>query len=479
MASDLSKLIQDSLTITLAGLLAKDAKILKVTKAHPFDIEDTQLLQVESTFDFSNFSSKFSYLVPAKSASLIFNTMMGSPITDLSEEIDDDAEDAINEFVSNACGGLTTTINAAEFQDVGQTKFNISHKEILNGNDIKNLETTFRFEIDLEDHELILYINFDEAILDHITEIASSEITVHQERKIQEEEPEKVEEISTQDNNDINEEKTPEEEEEIPKDIDPKTKKLKLLVMIIGGVLSFVILSFFILLFMGVFDDETPKKELLDINTTKKATKKVEVIQYPTLKKVDFKTSDINKERINKKLEQLTKYQVLNKEELEAQKLAEKNRLFELEREKELLEFSKKNHEEPVFIKEKELTKIEVDKKTQFKEETFSKETPKEILKDKKTIIVETTNTDSSKIFYAVTNSLKYSLFKTLVQETKTAQARISICNDTSGETTIYIGPFESKELRTKMIELTESNNIAITAEDITEKDFNLRCNLE
>lgn len=475
MASDLSKLIQDSLTITLAGLLAKDAKILKITKAHPFDIEDTQLLQVESTFDFSNFSSKFSYLVPAKSASLIFNTMMGSPITDLSEEIDDDAEDAINEFVSNACGGLTTTINAAEFQDVGQTKFNISHKEILNGNDIKNLETTFRFEIDLEDHELILYINFDEIILEHITEIASSEITVHQERKIQEE-PEKVEENSTQDNNDTNEEKTPEvEEEETPKDIDPKTKKLKLLVMIIGGVLSFIILSFFILLFMGVFDNEPPKEVPVDINTTKKETKKVEIIQYTTLKKVDFKPSDIKKERINKKLEQLTKYQVLNNEELEAQKLAEKNRLFELEREKELLEFSKKNHEEPVFIKEKELAKIEVDKKTKFKEETFSEKSPKDNTPRK----TEPVNSDSFKIFYAVTNSLKYSLFKTLVQDTKTTQARISICNNTSGETTIYIGPFESKELRAKMIELTQANKIAITAEDITEKDFNLRCNLE
>jgi len=474
MASDLSKLIQDSLTTTLAGLLAKDAKILKITKAHPFDIEDTQLLQVESTFDFSNFSSKFSYLVPAKSASLIFNTMMGSPITDLAEEIDDDAEDAINEFVSNACGGLTTTINAAEFQDVGQTKFNISHKEILNGNDIKNLETTFRFEIDLEDNELIIYINFDEAILEHITEIASSEITVHQERKVQEEEPEKIEENSTQVNNDTNEENTP-EEEKVAEYIDPKTKKLKLLVMIIGGVLSLIILVFIILLFMGVFDKEMPKEEPLDINITKQATKKVEVIQYKTLKKVDFKPSDINKERINNKLEQLTKYQVLNKEELEAQKLAEKNRLFELEREKELLEFSKKNHEEPVFIKEKVLTKIEVDKKTQFKEETFSKDTPKE----NKTIKIKPVTTDSPKIFYAVTNSLKYNLFKTLVQETKTTQARISICNNTSGETTIYIGPFESKELRTKMIELTQANNIAIAAEDITERDFNLRCNLE
>ena len=83
MASDLSKLVQDSITLTLNGLLAKDAKILQITKTHIKDIEDLQVLQVQSNFNFSNFSSELSFIVPAKSSSLIFNTMMGSPITDL------------------------------------------------------------------------------------------------------------------------------------------------------------------------------------------------------------------------------------------------------------------------------------------------------------------------------------------------------------------------------------------------------------
>ncbi|MGB5866886.1 MAG: hypothetical protein WBG69_03335, partial [Arcobacteraceae bacterium] len=367
MASDLSKLIQDSFTLTLNGLLAKDAKILKITKAHPYDLEDTQILQVQSTFDFSNFTSKFSYLVPAQSASLIFNTMMGSPITDLSDEIDDDAEDAISEFVSNTCGGLTTAINGAGFEDVGQTKFNISHKEILNGNDIKDLETTFRFEIDLEDNELILFLSFDEPILTHINDIMGSEITFHEERKEKEPEIEEVEVQQAPAQEKKSETKKTEEKKEIleeEKQIDPKDKKIKLLIMIIGGVLALIIFSFIILYFMGAFEPEPVEEKPVDINATqmKLDAQKVDVIQYTTLKKVDFKVSDIDKDRLNRKLEELTKYKVLNKEELEAQKLAEKNRLFELEREKELLEFSKKNHEEPVFEKKEIAPKIEVDK---------------------------------------------------------------------------------------------------------------------
>ena len=75
MASDLSKLIQDSFTLTLNGLLAKDAKIIQVTKAHEKDLENTQVLKVQSDFDFSNFTSELSFITPAKSCSLIFNTI--------------------------------------------------------------------------------------------------------------------------------------------------------------------------------------------------------------------------------------------------------------------------------------------------------------------------------------------------------------------------------------------------------------------
>ena len=72
-------------------------------------------------------------------------------------------------------------------------------------------------------------------------------------------------------------------------------------------------------------------------------------------------------------------------------------------------------------------------------------------------------------------------MFKSLVQETNTNQARISICNNTNGKTTIYIGPFETKELQNKMINLIQTKNskIDVSPENITEEEFNTRCNLE
>lgn len=496
MASDLSKLIQDSFTLTLNGLLAKDAKILGVTKAHIKDLEDLQLLKVKSVFNFSNFTSEFSFIVPAESCSLIFNTMMGSPITELSKEIDDDAEDAIGEFVSNTSGSLTTAINGEGLEDVGQTKFNIANKEILQGNDLTDLENVYKFEINLEDNELIIFVLFDEAILPYITEIASSEITHYEEEKEPEIEEEIIEEVKEEtpevkedETLEVKEDETPKEKEK--KELDPKAKKLKLIIIIVGSLLGVIIISFVIMYFMGIFDPEPVIEKKDDVNATKiiKDPNQVDVIKYTTLKKVIFKVTDIDKERLNSKLVELTKYKVLNKEELEAQKLAEKNRLFELEREKELLEFSKNNHEEPLFEK-KELDQARViDKKTKFKKETFTivkddvivtdntPVLPTKKIEESKEAVVEIDNT----LNYVITHSLKYSLFKSLVQETNTNQARISICNNESGKTTIYIGPFETQDLQNKMIDLIQKNNtnIDVNTENITEEEFNTRCNLE
>ena len=487
MASDLSKLIQESITLTLNGLLAKDAKILQLTQAHEKDLQNLQVLKVQSVFDFSNFSSEFSFFVPAKSCSLIFNTMMGSPITELSDEIDDDAEDAIGEFISNTSGSLTTSINGAELEDIGQTKFNIAHKEIIKGNDVLNLDNTYRFKIDLEGSELIIFITFDEPILPFIAEIASSEITHHEETKIVEEEViENKEEIEEKKEKpeDIDTTEDKKDQEIIKKEVDPKEKKLKIIIITVASLLGLVILSFLVMYFLGTFEPEPIPEKNEDINTTKpiKDPNQVDVIKYTTLKKVVFKENDIDKDRLNNKLTELTKYRVLNKEELEAQKLAEKNRLFELEREKELLEFSKKNHEEAIFEK-KELDRPRIiDKKTKFEKETFTIQKDDVKIIDNTSKIIKVENEETIRTLnYVVTSSLKYSLFKSLVQETKTEQARISICNNLSGKTTIYIGPFETESLQQKMVELIQKNNsnINVSLEKISEEEFNTRCNLE
>jgi hypothetical protein len=515
MASDLSKIIQDSITLTLNGLLAKDASIIQITKTHIKDVQELQLLKVQSAFDFSNFTSKFEFLVPAKSSSLIFNTMMGSPITELAEEIDDDAEDAIGEFISNTSGTLTTSINAANLDEIGQTKFNIAHKEVIQGNDLNELSNTYRFLIDLEGSELIVFITFDEVILPYVHEITESEITHHEEEIV--EEIVEIEEVSP-----IKEELPAKEEPVIEeptkktddiveeKEVNPKDKKLQLIIYGISALLGLITLTFLIAYIMGAFDQEPVIEQAPDINSTKiiKDKNQLDIVQYSTAQKIKFKESDINKKRLNIKLAELTKYNVLNKEELEAQKLAEKNRLFELEKEKELLAFSKKNQEEKLFEKEEPKKPRIIEKKTKFKQETFVMEKSKIIVTDNTEAIPDNVSTENlkqniepnltqkedkviiqntiiedvdKKLNYVITNSLKYSLFKGLVQETNTKQARISICNNENGKTEIYIGPFETNVLQQKMIDLVKENNLEIVVNPISinEEEFNTRCNLE
>ena len=514
MASDLSKIIQDSITLTLNGLLAKDASVIQITKTHKKDLEELQLLKVQSVFDFSSFTSTLGFLVPAKSSSLIFNTMMGSPITELAEELDDDAVDAIGEFISNTSGTLTTSINGADLKDIGQTKFNIAHKEIIEGNSEIDLENTYRFLIDLEGNELIIFITFDQPVLPYIKEISESDITEHEaeevieeetieetvEDKPHEDEPEKTTIEKQEDESPTNEDK-----DEEPKELnteEKKDKKLKLVVFIIGGLLGLILVSFLIMYFIGAFDQEPIPIKKMDENSTQniKDKDKLNVVKYNTLQKVIFKDTDIDKKRLNIKLTELTKFKVLNKEELEAQKLAEKNRLFELEKEKELIAFSKKNQEETLFKKEEPNIKRVVDIKTKFQKETFPVEENKIMVTDniinsqtrkdtteiqKETVVnnipQNTPKEVNNKFNYVITNSLKYGLFKNLVQQTKTKQARISICNNENGKTAIYIGPFETINLQKKMIELVKQNNSDITVNDImiTEEEFNIRCNLE
>ncbi|MGB3751165.1 MAG: hypothetical protein WA945_06315 [Arcobacteraceae bacterium] len=500
MATDLSKLIQDSFTLTLTGLLAKDAKIIQITKAHIRDLEETQIYKIDSLFNFSTLSSKFSFLVPAPTASLIFNTMMGSPITDLADEFDDDTEDAIGEFISNTSGSLTTALNGSEFEDIGQTKFNISHKEVIKGEEVTHLENTYKFRVDLEDHELTLFITFEEEMLPYIEEIAKSKITFYEPRKEPEEEI--LEDIDTEIKKDEETDttKSTDNEETTPKN----DKKLKKIILGVAAILGVIILLFLILLFTGFFDQE-PLPEPKKVETTSAIVpvpvveEKVEIVKYDTLQKVIFNTADINTERINTKLAELTKYKVLNKEELEAQQLAEKNRLFEREREKELLAFSNRNHEETIYEKQPLDMPRVIDKKTKFENETFAlakddtmsvdtntsteakKNNTTELSVVKDLTLEDNTMQEHSQLHYVVTNSLKYSLFKSLVQETTTTQARISICNNMSGKTTIYIGPFESESLQNTMITLVGKNDsqIQVNAENITEEEFNTRCNLE
>jgi len=489
MAADLSNIIQDGLCGTLKDLLAKDAILKETTKIDDRDINGIELIKIDSEFAFEKLNTIFSFFVPAKSASIIFNTMMGSSEFDILDNIDDDTADAMGEFISNISGGLVTSMNAEEVENLGQVKFNIPHKDILNGSDLDQRDNIFRFLIGLEGQEVTIFIGFKEDFLPNIENITKSEITFYQEEPKKEEkkesDPKKEQEKK--------EEETNPDEELKEEQVDPKSKKIKLIIMILGGLITFVILLIIIMYFMK---DPEPEPKMEEMNTTKKTEDKVSVIKYTTLKKVDFKINDIDIKRLNTRLEKLTKYEILNQEELEAQALEDKNRLYALTKERELLEFSKKNKEEPLMEKNKDKKNLDNSNKKDSnnlkinmnqKDSTTDKLEPPTNMnsittKEPKTIqmVNDPIKKDNdNKLKFLLANSFKYALFRDLVNQTNSIEARISICNDENGRTSIYIGPFENSKLQMKMEELVKENNkdIKTTSINITKEEFDKRCN--
>ncbi len=498
MASDLSKLIEDTLCSTLNGLLAKEVHLKQTNKAIQQDFINIETLKVDSTFEFDNITSTWSFIIPAFTASHIFNSMIGEDSEPVLQ-IDSDISDAINEFISNVSGGLTTVINGSGFEDLGTSKFTIVEKEVIPENTLDTFENIFKFTIDLDGTEIIIFILFDKVILPFLDKISQSKESVYNElaedeienldlenieiENLEAESDNESEKIASQtqdkalnnisseednidktiSNTDDNKEDKKDENKDIIEkqenltEEEKKANKLKKIIIIISALLITTILIGIILYFMGMFEPE-PIPETKDENTTKiiKTKDNVEIVQYDTPNKINFNSSQINENRLNAKLEILTKYEILNKEQVEAQILAEKERLYQLEKEKELLEFAAKNTEEDIFTK---------------------KENEQNILQKKETKISQDNN---SKLKFVLVHSLKYKLYKELILKTNSKKGRISICKNQDGRTAVYIGPFEEIATQNQMVQLLrEQRDIDVSKENLTQEEFDTRCNFE
>jgi len=464
MASDLSQLIQDSISNTLNGLLAKETKLIETTKVHEKDIQDLEILQVNVVFDFEKISSTLSFAIPGTSASFIFNSMMGDRLAETIATIDDDTKDAMEEFISNLAGGLVTTINGSDLPDLGNVKFSIAKSQVIKGNELPTYDNMFRFLLDLEGHQLEVFTQFDKILLPFIATLMASEITKHEEPVIEEvvEEPEVIEAPKEE----VKEEKTEEKTEEAPKDkkIGLDDKKIKLIVMGLGGLIALLLVSGIVMYFMGVFDEPEP----VVVKVVKKVKKdEVDIIKYKTLKKVNFKTSDIDTKRLNGRLALLNKSSILTPSQLSKENLEEKKRLEALDIEKEYIEFAKNNKEEPIEDKPKQ--KIIKNKPKQ----KSIKALPEMVKKVKEEVKIE-------KLKYIIANSLQYKLFSQLLTKTGTTTASASICSNENGETVIFIGPFETDNTKNKMDLLINQSdsNIETKIDNITKEQFSQYCNM-
>ena len=83
-------------------------------------------------------------------------------------------------------------INAENFEELGQSKFNIRHKEIVDGNTIENIENNFRFLIDIDGEEVVIFTQFEENFLPFIQELTNVEPTYHPEEVEKKEEIEEM-----------------------------------------------------------------------------------------------------------------------------------------------------------------------------------------------------------------------------------------------------------------------------------------------
>jgi hypothetical protein len=314
-----------------------------------------------------------------------------------------------------------------------------------------------------------------------------------------------------------------EDTEEESDKVKEKTKKLKIVIIIIASLLILTIIAALTMFFTGMFDPE-PIKE--DQNTTKmvKTKDNLDVIKYSKVKTTDFNPSDVNEKKLNSQLSALTKHSVLSESEIEEQALAEKERQYQLQKQLELEEFAAQNKEEDIFTKHEEEKEIVVDKKTTFSNETFEETSKKPETKDEDTrstinkiLNSSSDNSDKYKLTKVMTTgigsenaegnpnaekfmqgmqeqreknekkrplkfilveSLKYRLYKKLIAKVNTAQAKISICNNDKGRTSIYLGPFNKKSKQQQMIDMLLENDITEASTiTLTKEEFDSRCN--
>jgi len=510
MASDLSELIQNGLSQTLESLLAKASKLDHINKTHETDLRGN-CVEVTSKFNFDQLESTWKFYIPALSATYILNLMMGEEDSPPSEEVDEDTLDALNEVVSNICGGLSTAINASGFDDLGGVQFSLAGNEIADGEAHSTDPNLYKFVILLEEKEVVFFIAFDEVIMPYIESISKSEETKVEEiddiDEIDEEYPEEevLEEKSEEEKSEEEiEEEYPEEEEdeteeeieniskEEEKDKEPdgeeseeekpsklaflkklnflkvdenlsdeakKEAKLKKIIILVGGLFGIVILIGVILYFTGAFEPEEIE-EVVDSNTTEVIKEKVVSIKIKPIKKyIKFKPTQINVKRLNKKLSLLTKYEILEGDEIERLKAIEKEKMYK-QRQKKLELFARNNKEEQIF--KKIIKDTDIVHQNEFMVDGIVVDKNQTTITKDKIIALES---------YIQIPTIKLRKFQKFIKDSKKITANLSICKDNNGRTQIFIGPYldtasratiiktVSKELKKHIILLDLSKN--------------------
>lgn len=288
-------------------------------------------------------------------------------------------------------------------------------------------------------------------------------------------------------------------------------KKQPRIYKILTAVIAFLLLILsigVIMYFSGFFDPEEPIKQ---------AEKKIEKKAEP---EIYFEEKNINKTKLNKKLQMLTKREIMNKEELEAEerKIKEEERkkkeaeqkaleekqkkeaqkLAKIQEEKRLLaqqqEALKKEQEELLMLQENLKSEFEAEKK-RFLEDLENQKTQLEtsIPKDepKEKIVTEEPAEETSfsqeeineeennKQFLSYINvaTIKGDLYKSFLDKVLKIDKNISLCRDFKNRIEIYSGPFDSEAQRQKVLNNFLTKGIKeVYLIDFTQEEYEKRC---
>ncbi len=327
--------------------------------------------------------------------------------------------------------------------------------------------------------------------------------------------------IENEDRDEIKENKNinNKDEEEIDEKVIPVQKKQPKIFKVLISVAVFlflILITGLILYYSGFFDSKKPIKPLEENNISKKIKDEI-----------NFDANDINKTRLNKKLNMLTKHEIMNKDELESEenRIKEEERLKKEAEEKALLE--KKEKEDALVAAQ--LEKLEKEKKiledqqriikeeqekflqiqTQAKEELLQAqaklmeelnnnrvkmEEEAEVIQEESYIneaqdlpvikeedikVEEIQGEHTNKSFLPFINvaTIKGELYKSYLDKVQKYSKNISLCRDQKNRIEIYFGPFDSLNERKKVFDNLLDNGFKESyLIDFTNEEYQKRC---
>ncbi len=310
--------------------------------------------------------------------------------------------------------------------------------------------------------------------------------------------------------------------------IQKKQSKLqKILIGVVVGLVVVIIIGL-ILYLIGFFDPEEPKPQEKEVMPKKEVV--VEKKQKPSIN-----DKDINVDRLNKKLNMLTKYEILESEQKEIDKTIEKEKLYQeakeqLEREREakiekIKAIEAKKYEEQLLAQKREeaiikeaeqkvemempTTEPEAEEKVEVvkevaqpiveekeeiveepiieeKEEVIAEPVTEEITEEPKTIEITTSDemveeepvTEKMFVKFIVINTNKTDIFKADLDKILTLNDKVQLCRNEENRIEIFVGPFEDDQ-RDMVLSKFKENLIDENPEalDFTQEEFDKRCN--